>query len=82
MALTFQQDSELMGQITGVASQILQVQNDINALKTIGTTLYQNANFVTKYPVDAPTIKTSLLNINSALNTLLAALSQINYPQN
>lgn len=81
MPLTFQQDAQLMGQIGSVASQIVQVQNSVNSLKSVGTTLYNNADFVTKYPTDSVTIKASLLNINSALNTVLAALTQINYPQ-
>jgi hypothetical protein len=81
MPLTFQQDAALMGQISSVAAQIVQVQNSIGSLKTEGTVLYNNANLLTKYPTDGPGIRTSLLAINSALNTVLAALTQINYPQ-
>lgn len=77
MSLTFPQIVTLGGEIASVQAQVLQVIAACNSLKTAGTTLYNDALLLTQFPTDGPAARTWMLSTNTALTTLLGALSQM-----
>ena len=77
MSLTGQQLLLLASEISTVQSMVLQAEAQCQQLKAAGTALYNDANLTAEFPNDGPTVKTWMTNTNTALTTLLSALSNM-----